>query len=425
MPIDRRDFFRIAGAAGLAVAAPWGPLMARETRGGGPFWIFVHAAGGWDPTDLCDPKGRANEEESEPTNHYFTGDIGEAGHIKYAPVAWNAEFFEKHHRRTLVINGIDAQTNSHDAGTRHTWSGKLGEGYPALSALIAGLQAHDWPMAHISNGGYDFTDGLIAPTRIGNIDHVPRIAHPNRINGDPEGPTFHLESTTDRIRKALERRRGALDARFALPKAQAAIGQLYSARLGHDEIKRIGEHLPAEFERDTLKRQSQVACAAFRAGIAKTANFALGGFDTHRDHDNHHGSRLTELMQGVDFLWHEAERQQIADELVVVVGSDFGRSPGYNDDRGKDHWSVTSLLLMGKGIPGNKVIGATTDGDRNEAHRPLTFDPATLAARQGGIRLEPKHVHLALRKLAGIHDHETVQRLYPLVDTEDLPLLDG
>ena len=26
-------------------------------RHGGPYWLTIHAGGGWDPTLLCDPKG--------------------------------------------------------------------------------------------------------------------------------------------------------------------------------------------------------------------------------------------------------------------------------------------------------------------------------------------------------------------------------
>ena len=36
----------------------------------GTYWIFMHAGGGWDPTHLCDPKGRANENENDPKECY-------------------------------------------------------------------------------------------------------------------------------------------------------------------------------------------------------------------------------------------------------------------------------------------------------------------------------------------------------------------
>lgn len=58
MAMDRRDFLKLCGAAGLVVSTP--ALLPRRARAQdepatGPFWVFVHASGGWDPTSLCDP----------------------------------------------------------------------------------------------------------------------------------------------------------------------------------------------------------------------------------------------------------------------------------------------------------------------------------------------------------------------------------
>lgn len=417
--MDRRDFMKLCGVAGMALMTPHGNAFAQGTPTDDRFWVFVHAGGGWDPTSLCDPKGRANEEEENPMNMYFTDDIGEAGNIKYAPMAFNDEFFQKHYRRTLVLNGVDSQTNNHDSGVRHTWSGKLSEGYPALAALIAGVQAREAPLAFLSNGGYDLTNGLIAPTRTGNIDALNRIAYPNRLDANREDRgTFHSAATMDRIQAAMAKREGYLRERFGLPKAQHAVGQLFSARVGRNEVKRLSEFLPESFDDNRLKRQAQVACAAFKAGVGKTANLTSGGFDTHGNHDENQGNALDNLMRGVDFLWDEAERQGIADKLVVMVGSDFGRTPGYNSNNGKDHWSVTSVLLMGSGIPGNKVIGTST-----HRHKSIEVNPTTLQPDESGIRIEPKHIHRALRKLAKIEDAEPSRQLFPLLDAEDLPLL--
>ena len=63
----------------------------------------------------------------------------------------------------------------------------------------------------------------------------------------------------------------------------------------------------------------------------------------------------------------------------------------------------------GRGIKGNRVIGAT---DEKQFHVPL--DPQTLACdRQKGIRVRPEHIHAALRDLAGIADHPFSRR-FPL-----------
>ena len=83
--------------------------------------------------------------------------------------------------------------------------------------------------------------------------------------------------------------------------------------------------------------------------------------------------------------------------MTVVIGSDFGRTPFYNDNNGKDHWNVTSIMAMGAGVRGNRIIGATDD--HVEA---LKISPQTLQLDPNGITLTPEHIHLALRRMAGV-----------------------
>jgi uncharacterized protein (DUF1501 family) len=81
----------------------------------------------------------------------------------------------------------------------------------------------------------------------------------------------------------------------------------------------------------------------------------------------------------------------------VLVGSDFGRTPFYNEDDGKDHWNITSMLLSGPKIPGNTVVGGTDEG-----FKPKTVNPKTLKTDGSGVRIEPRHVHAELRRIAGL-----------------------
>jgi uncharacterized protein (DUF1501 family) len=95
------------------------------------------------------------------------------------------------------------------------------------------------------------------------------------------------------------------------------------------------------------------------------------------------------------------EALKIRDRLVVVVQSEMGRTPTYNSGNGKDHWSIGSVMFLGPGIRGDRVIGAT---DERQFHVPL--NPQTLAVdKDAGVRVRPEHVHAALRQFAGIADH--------------------
>lgn len=415
----RRDFLKLAGVTGLAVSAPIGFFKGKRARAeengpyAGPLFLLVNAGGGWDPTSLCDPKGRANENEEKPVNMYFKDDIGTAGNIKYAPVEGHKAFFDKYYKQLLVINGIDTATNGHDSGSRHIWSGNLQEGHPSLGAIVAAKHGSNKAMGYITNGGYDITRDVVSRTRVGNIGAIERIAFPNQLD---DNATFFPESTLKRIQGAQAERLQHLKDHAHLPHTHTAISTMQLSRSANNELRRLTEFLP-EINGSALERQAKFAIAAYKAGLCVAANLSVGGFDTHGNHDDNHYPRLAGLLSGIDGIWKEAERQGIADNLVVVVGSDFGRTPYYNGNNGKDHWSVTSMMLMGKGITGNRVIGASTD-----RHSLKKINPETLAVDEGGIRITPKHIHKQMRKLAGINETSELAQRFP-IKAEDLNLL--
>ncbi|MCH7989343.1 MAG: DUF1501 domain-containing protein, partial [Planctomycetes bacterium] len=87
----------------------------------------------------------------------------------------------------------------------------------------------------------------------------------------------------------------------------------------------------------------------------------------------------------------------------------MARTPKYNNNNGKDHWSIGSIMFMGRGIRGNRVVGAT---DENQFLVPI--DPQSLSTdTENGIRVRPEHIHAALRSLAGIATHD-FSKQFPL-----------
>ena len=432
--MDRRKFLSIASLAGLAVASteafggkPDG-LSKRPTplfdAYRGPLYIMVNASGGWDPTSLCDPKGSRSEDDPEAMNRAFrTSDIGQTpSGIRYAPLGTMdnpnlfRDFFEKHDKELLIINGVDMATNGHETGNRHTWSGRLAEGYPSFAALAAAVHGRDLPMSYLSFGGYDETMGQVARTRSGNTQALARIAYPDRIDPGDEASLFHSDYAANAILAAQDKRKQRLLAHEQLPKVQRAIGVMYASRTGSNELKKLQQYLPEELDNSNngLLRQIQVAIAAYKAGITVAVNLDIGGFDTHGDHDNNQIPQLAKVVEGLDFITKEAERQGLGGNYVVMAGSDFGRTPGYNDTNGKDHWGISSVIAFGKGIRGGRVLGETT-----ERHDILTVNKTTFKADPAGIRIEPRHIHQNLRRLAGIEKDE-LMNFYPLaIPAED------
>ena len=417
----RRDFLKVASLAGVAVIGGV-ELVVHDARADGPYkgplFLQVHASGGWDPTSFCDPKGCTDPKDPKRVNNYLSKDIGQAGSIRYAPVAANEAFFQKHHAKLCVVNGVDNATNSHDVGTRHTWSGSLLENRPAFGALAAGAFSPTSPLAFITNGGYDVTAGVVPLTRVGNLEAIKRVAYPNVVwPGGDSKDQFQTDATAQRIAEARHARLEAAVAKQTLAREKAARAMMMTARAGQADLKKLTDFLPKDLQQASLKAQVQVAMAAYRAGICVAANLTIGGFDTHGNHDDNHYPRLAELTDGLDFLIGEIDNYpETTGNVVCVVGSDFGRTPSYNTGNGKDHWSITSVLAFGKGVAGDRVVGASTD-----AFDPRTVDPKTLAPSESGIRITPGHVQKALRKLAGIAASPVVKP-FPMAEAEELAL---
>lgn len=421
--MNRRDFLKLSSAAGLCVggsallgrawadgeAAPGQPVGAYT----GPLFVMLQATGGWDPTMLCDPKPNLN-------NSF--GAASMAGNIPYASIGADVDaMFSTHYDKMTVINGVDVATNNHEAGRRHTASGRLGAGYPNLAALVAGTHSPESPMAFLTFGGYERTQGTVAPVRDGNANRLAELAFPERINAaDETSATYHSEAARGIIADARRERASALLGAQELPRYQHSLDTLMTARTGADQLKLLQEVLP-EPSGNADFRKCQLIVAAYKAGIGVAANIAKGGFDTHDDHDNRHRPRMNELAAIVNFLWQEAASQGVEDKLVILVASDFGRTPSYNGDGGKDHWSVSSMIAMGAGIPGNRVVGKTSDG-----HTLMPLDPTDLTQSvdndEDGVRITPMHVHRALRRVLDVEgsDNDTP---FPLgTDEEDLPI---
>lgn len=442
--LDRRSWLKLAGLAAGASLVPAGVhrALADTVPYTGLFLITVHAGGGWDPLVFCDPKGNAER------NRISTA-MGTAGNLRYAehgvdPVALgydatyadeysahmmtNRAFFDRHYARTVVLNGVDTSTNNHDTGTRFIWSGHSPTGYPSIGALAASGGGPGRPLAYLSQGGYDYTAGLVPLARAANADAMARIATPNRINpADAETDLFHSSVTYNRILEAQRARLTAQEAAAGLPRTRGAMSRLAQARLGTEDLERLvlpetlasipGYNL---YDLQLMMQQTQIAMSAFTAGVSVSASLSIGGFDTHSDHDRSHVRQLAKLLKGVDYIREQAVAAGLGSRVIIVVGSDFGRGPDYNGPNtydGKDHWPTTSMLaLLPDGMSGgNRVIGGT-----DEAQRPLTLDASSLAPRAGGVRLTPATVHRSLRRLLAL-DSIDGARSHPLTG-EDLPL---
>lgn len=414
--MDRRNFIKFAGLTSVMGSLPTAfQIRAGQADFNGKFLITVQAEGGWDVSSLCDPK--MNVPGEAQINHWAINDeTRTAGNIQYAPFANNISFFEKYHNDMLIINGIDSQTNSHTAGVVHNWSGRISNGFPTLTALYAASNAPNLPISYINNGGYAETAGITRYSRLDNPDSIKNIVEPNRNVWNPEESwnperDWELVNTTrsNVMADKLNKTNLTFRERLAISNYKSSLENASILKDFNDGLSNAGEFEEGIQKTNfwsSLKQQAQLALIAMNTGVAVSADLLVGGaFDSHQFHDQDQEESLEVTTDGLDYIWEFAEQLGIADRLVVVVNSDFGRTPYYNVTEGKDHWPVGSAIIMERNAPwGNRTVGLTDQEQNVIPINPLTLQPQ----ENGGSIIYPKHVMQSLRDYMGIGNNPLV-----------------
>jgi uncharacterized protein (DUF1501 family) len=116
------------------------------------------------------------------------------------------------------------------------------------------------------------------------------------------------------------------------------------------------------------------------------------------------GRLLPPTDQGVAALLDDLAARGLLDETLVIMTGEFGRTPRFNRNGGRDHWpQCYSTVLAGGGIRGGSVFGSS---DRLAAT--VTSDPVS-----------PEDLLATLYHLVGIDPqtpiHDLQGRPFPLV----------
>jgi hypothetical protein len=413
----RRDFLKSCAAVGLGLAVPFRGRAAekKDEPYAGPYYVVFNASGGWDTTYLMDPKG------VNGINRLYTeGDILTKGAHKYAPIKkhaqggmCNEDFYGEFGDDLLTFNGLDYSVNNHSPGARYMATGKLDSlAYPTFAALVAACRGPECSLAFLTFGNYSATGNLVAMSRVPYLPSLRKIANADAIEGNERSP-YHDKFALDRIEQALREDTAARTTSPRLPRAERGENMLYAAQANSKALQRVTQHIPTTIPKERLAQQAEIALASFKAGVCVSANLTIGQFDSHANNDPDQMKLIPEFLAGIAYVIRRAGELKIREQLIIVAQSEMGRTPNYNAGNGKDHWSIGSVMLLGRGIKGNRVIGAT-----DEKQFSVPVDPKILKLdKDKGIRVRPEHIHESLREFAGIAEHPLSAK-FPLGVTE-------
>ena len=366
MHATRRSFL---GGTLAALSMGWSTAQAQEASG--LRFLVVQATGGWDPLTAFAPLyDRPNIDMELGTDRYTVGGLTLVDGPGRPAVR---AFFDRHHSRVLMLNGVAARSVNHETCFAVMLTGGTSDERPDFATLLAHGARDDFDLPHVAISGPVFPGqfGVLVSRASGALTGLVRG---NLLRESTPSVDALPDSVGRRVDAFIEQRVAAVrEGHPTSPHAQdMAEGWTRARRLLDDRAS-----FNIQFAGSLLGR-AETAIDALASGLCRCATIDTGFvFDTHIDNSdqaNQFQALFGALDQVVDRLDTTVGPAGIplAQDTVLVVLSEMARTPIYNGTGGRDHWPFTTMLMMGPGIQGDRTVGAYNDG-----YIGIGIDPAT------------------------------------------------
>jgi hypothetical protein len=114
-----------------------------------------------------------------------------------------------------------------------------------------------------------------------------------------------------------------------------------------------------EYGRTQAGQRMLMARRLVESGV-RFVTLTYGGWDHHQRISQNITRLLPAFDQGFAALIRDLDKRGMLDSTLVMVSSEFGRTPKINRDAGRDHWpKVFSIVLAGGGIKRGCVYGSS------------------------------------------------------------------
>ena len=97
-----------------------------------------------------------------------------------------------------------------------------------------------------------------------------------------------------------------------------------------------------------------------------------GGWDTHDENFDRVSDNCADVDQALSALLYDLEHRGLLKETLVVLTSEFGRTPDINPRNGRDHWpKAFSAFMAGGAIKGGTAYGKSDENGKEVAENPV------------------------------------------------------
>lgn len=386
--LARRAFLGQAARAAFGITLLDGlagrPAIAAPAAGGTSV-IYLMMRGAMSHIDTFDPKpGREEQGETKAIATKLPGVMFGEHLPRLAGLA----------DRLAVIRSLTTETGAHEQGTY-----LMRTSYPQLNSIrhpafgswalhVLGKRSRDLPgYVLVGNGnehpGCGFLDPAVTP--------VP-LADPERGLENIARPAYLSQANFERRLSLAERIDGDFKRHYAGRQIEAydqmyadAVRLMGSGDLSAFDISKEDAATRERYGRSRLGQGCLLARRLVESGV-RCVEVEMGGWDMHRDLWEELPEKVGELDTAMAALIEDLAARGLLGSTLVVLATEFGRTPKVNENAGRDHHpAVFSCVLAGAGVKPGVVHGASDAAGRlpdRDAVSVADFN-ATIAAACG------------------------------------------
>ena len=419
---SRREFLftGVIGTLGLTM----GDLFKLQAAGQAPkavaqSVIQIYLPGGMSAQETFDPKLHAPIEYRGPFNPLKTRLEG----VHFSEVmTQTAKVADK----ITVVRSMTHGEADHDRGTHNMFTGYRPSPalqYPSFGSIVS----------HELGARNDLPPYICIPSQpntFAGTGYLGSAYGPFSLGNDPANSNFKvrdlsLPTGVDESRFATRREmRATVDAHFsALEKSDALEGmdsfyQRAYAMLSSDKARAAfsladePQKIRDDYGSGTAGQRMLLARRLVEAGV-RFVSLTYGGWDHHDNIKNAMTSQMPKFDQALAALIRDLDQRGLLDSTLVMVTTEFGRTPKINGTAGRDHYpKVFSIVLAGGGIKRGHVHGASDPtGGEPESEPLMVPDLAATIYNQLGIDPLKKLLAPGNRPIAIVKDGEVQKGL--------------
>lgn len=300
----------------------------------------------------------------------------------------------KHAHDMTVIRSMNSNQGAHQQGQYYMRTGYQMRGtskHPILGSwadAMLGKRNQTLPGSVVVGGPSTHPAGGFLPTRNGPLllggaqDGLPNSRAPRGAN-----------DRRHQLLAQLEAAHGATDVhegRDGYRQLYAEAVELMKSRdLKAFNINEEDPKVRAEYGETKLG----LGCLLARRLVEHQVRFVevtMQGWDTHSEHSSRIGELSADMDRSVSTLLRDLKRRGLLDSTVVMITSEFGRTPDLNLNDGRDHYpSVFSCALAGGPFKRGYIHGSSDDQARGvDSKKVLIPDLHATVAHSLGLPLD-------------------------------------